>query len=349
MGEYDNILRYLARKHSKDLVVGLLPQGTEYKVLESIETQVTERERRLDQTLKILINNKEAILHVEFQAEWRTKLDWRIFEYHNLLAFACYDSEPKAPTPIRSVVILLSGPEKLGPLVREYRTSWDDQPFCGIRYEIEPLYKLTLAELEERQSLMWLSFAPLTVDVDEDKIKELLTRLEERFGSKREIAEVAAAMTVVGGLNDKYSTMSDTISNWIGEELIMETTLGQEFWEGLFRKRFEKEQKLAEERFKIAAEKRLEKEQKQAEERFKEEKVELVREVEEKVAHQIERKNLVELFSARLGVILTEEEEELLDGHLQRVGFSTIFRIGLNITGEKELREWLVTFDSSTS
>ena len=99
----------------------------------------------------------------------------------------------------------------------------------------------------------------------------------------------------------------------------METVLGQEFWEKLFRERFEKE------------------------------KVELVRQVEEKVTCEVERKNLVELFSARLGVTLTEEEEVLLGGHLQRVGFSTIFRIGLNITGEKELREWLVTFDSSTS
>ena len=205
--------------------------------------------------------------------------------------------------------------------MREYRTSWIGQPFCGIRYEIEPVYKLTLAELEERQSLMWLSFAPLTVDADEDKIKELLTRLEERFGSKREIAEVAAAMTVVGGLNDKYSTMSDTISNWIGEELIMETTLGQEFWERLFRSRFEKEQKLAKEQ-------------------FEEEK--------EQVASQIKRDNLFELFSARLGGALTEEEELLLDSHLQKEGFSTIFRAVLNITDEKKLREWLMTFDSST-
>ena len=221
-------------------------------------------------------------------------------------------------------------------LVREYRTSWIGQPFCGIRYEIEPVYKLTLAELEERQSLMWLSFAPLTVDVDEDKIKELLTRLEERFGSKREIAEVAAAMTVVGGLNDKYSTMSDTISNWIGEELIMETTLGQEFWEGLFRKRFEKEQKLAKEQF--------EEEQKLAEERFEKEKKQLARQT----ACQIERKNLFDLFSARLGGVLTEEEEVLLDGHLQKTGFNAIFRAVLNITDGKKLREWLVTFDSLT-
>ena len=206
-------------------------------------------------------------------------------------------------------------------LVREYRTSWIGQPFCGIRYEIEPVYKLTLAELEERQSLMWLSFAPLTVDVDEDKIKELLKRLEERFGSKREIAEVAAAMTVVGGLNDKYSTMSDTISNWIGEELIMETTLGQEFWEGLFRKRFEKEQKLAKER-------------------FEEEKEQLTR--------KIERKNLFDLFSARLGGALTEKEEVLLYSHLQKAGFTAISKVVLDITDEKELREWLVTFDSST-
>ena len=336
MGDYDNILRYFSSKHPKDLVGGLLPPGTEFEVLESIETQVTERERRLDQALKILLNRKEVILHVEFQSEWKTELDWRMFEYHNLLAFQRHDSDPKQPTPIRSVVVLLKGPQKLGPLVREYRTLWDSQPFCGIRYEIEPIYKQTIAELEKRQSLMWLAFAPLTVDVDEDKIKELLKRLEERFGSKREIAEVAAAMTVVGGLNDKYSTMSDTISNWIGEELIMETTLGQEFWEGLFRKRFEKEQKLAKEQF--------EEEQKLAEERFEKEKKQLARQT----ACQIERKNLFDLFSARLGGVLTEEEEVLLDGHLQKTGFNAIFRAVLNITDGKKLREWLVTFDSLT-
>ena len=335
MGEYDIALRTFARIFAAELVQGLWPPGTDFKVLDSSESQVTERERRLDKSIKVLINGEEVILHVEFQVKWETNLSWRMFEYHNLLAFERHDSDPKTPTPIRSVVILLTGPEDLGSLQKEYRTSLSSQPFCGVRYEIEPVYKLTLEELEKRESLMWLAFAPLTVDVDEAKIKELLKRLENRFGSKRDVAEIAAAMTVVGKLNNKYKTMSDSIARWIGKELIMETVLGEEFWEGLFRERFEN---TFEERF----EERFEK-------RFEKEKEELTRQVEEKVTRQIEKNNLFDLFSVRLGGSLTEEEKVLIDSHFQKAGFNTIFRAVLNITDGTELRKWLVTFDSSTS
>ena len=112
-------------------------------------------------------------------------MDHRVFEYHNLLALSEYDIHPKNPPPIKSVVILLTGPKDPGPLSREYKTSWEDEPFCGVRYNIIPVYLLSLEELEAKGSLMWLVFAPLTIDAEEDKIKGLLKRVEERVDDKQ--------------------------------------------------------------------------------------------------------------------------------------------------------------------
>ena len=185
MGKYDLLLRTFSQNFPKEFVKGFLPPNTEFTLVGWTDTQLTTKERRMDKAIKILVDDKEALLHVEFQTEPDSDMDHRVFEYHNLLALAECGIYHNKPPPIKSIVILLTGTKDPGPLSREYKTSWEGEPFCGVRYDVVPVYLMSIEELEAKQSLLWLVFAPLTIDAEEDKIKELLKRIEEHVDNKQ--------------------------------------------------------------------------------------------------------------------------------------------------------------------
>ena len=311
MGTIDITLRAIVEKSPEDLVKGILAPGTQFQVGEWIESQLTVRERRLDKALKLKIADKEHLLHVEFQVEQGSNLGFRVYEYHSMLALAVSNSHPEPPPPIKSVVILLKGPQKIGPLQRKYQTSWSEEPFCGVHYTIDPIYLLSLEELEKRQSLLWLIFAPLTVNAEVCKIKELLERLEKKFGNKEKIAELAGVMAIVGTFNYKQQDISTQIIQWIVKELIMQTDPGMQFWEEIFKDRIEQE-------IKQGVEKGL-----------------------EKGIEQGEKNSLFKLFNLRFGKPLTEKEKQLIMLKLARHGYDTLYEAILEISDKQKLRSWL--------
>jgi hypothetical protein len=149
---------------------------------------------------------------------------FRIFEYASLLALALAAETPaeQAVPRIRSTLVLLSGREKPWPAEGEYRISPDGAAFSGVRFRIDAVHQRTVAELAARGSPPWMIFAPLAVDADPDKMKEVLDRLRTET-SGRAFREIAVAMTVVADKDKRQRDLRGAIIEMLDKEIVMES------------------------------------------------------------------------------------------------------------------------------
>ena len=118
MGDTDITLRELAGKLIGDLAYGL--GASEDAKIFSAETSLPASERRADKFCFVLEALVLYILHVEIEAELKSGMGFRVFEYssrahasasHVLPAGICGDEKAGSPLPVRSVVLALSGPD----------------------------------------------------------------------------------------------------------------------------------------------------------------------------------------------------------------------------------------------
>lgn len=96
MGQYDILLRHVARRYSHDMAVGLLPTAP-IRAVRWIDTQLTALiERRADKALELDLEDHRAWLKVEFAVDPRRAVLGRMFEYTALLAVAQLAAEADA-------------------------------------------------------------------------------------------------------------------------------------------------------------------------------------------------------------------------------------------------------------
>jgi len=124
---------------------------------------------------------EKFLLHVEFQRQAQKNMPQRMAEYDMELALANAERDKKGQIvnypKIRSYVVYF-WPEQ----------GKDDPEKCSIEYVIEVryrkilLYEKTLAELKQMALWEYIAFAPILKDMDEQKLKEALTLLEQYAG-----------------------------------------------------------------------------------------------------------------------------------------------------------------------
>jgi hypothetical protein len=210
--DLDLTLRHVSRQFPEQLARALLPPDAIITAASWTDTQLTSRQRRLDRALDVTVGGERRFEHAEMQAEMEADVPFRIYEYHALFALALASETPagaKVPR-IRSTLVLLSGRDKPWPEQGEYRTSPDDEPFSGVCFRIDPVYQRTVAELAARHSPLWMIFAPLAVDADPDRMKEVLDRLRAET-SPRDFGELAAALTVVAAKDKRRRGLREVI------------------------------------------------------------------------------------------------------------------------------------------
>ena len=207
MGQYDIALRHVTERYAKDLVQGLLP-AVPVESASWAETQLTAMERRMDKALDLRSNGQRRFLHVEIVADPESSLAARMFEYASMLvislqgaAKACAEASEALP-PVKSVALLLGGRAKAWSKEGELRTGWPDpDPWTGHRFQIEPVYQRTVAELLSRPGAFWLVFAPLAVNATPELMKQVLEEMRRREPQIGERTELYGAMLVVAELN----------------------------------------------------------------------------------------------------------------------------------------------------
>lgn len=219
----DLVLRHVSRQFPEQLARALLPPGSPVTAVAWPETQITSRQRRMDRALDITSGEERHYGHVEWQLEMEADVPFRMFEYHTMFATALVGEKPTAECqpPIRSTVVLLSGPERPWPAEGQYRTSPPGAPFSGVTFAIDAVYQRTVAELEARGPL-WMIFAPLAVDADPEAMKRVLARLRAEL-PRRQMEELAVALTVMADVDKRHRGLRSVIVPLLSEEIVMES------------------------------------------------------------------------------------------------------------------------------
>jgi hypothetical protein len=222
--DVDLVLRHISRQFPEALARALVKTHDPIVVGSWIDTQVTGRQRRLDRALQVSIGGRPGLLHVEWQLTMTAEVEFRVYEYNALLSLAEGDAAHPGEErlPIQSVVVLLAGREEPWPAQGEYRTSWNDAPFSGVRFRIEPVYQSTVAELMARDSPLWLVFAPLAVDADERSLPQVIDALRART-SPRQMEELGVAMSVLADADKRKRGLRGVITSLLPEEAVMES------------------------------------------------------------------------------------------------------------------------------
>jgi hypothetical protein len=222
--DLDLTLRHVSQQFPEMLARALLPPGTTIGEVSWVETQITARQRRMDRALAVVADGEKRIEHTEWQLEMEADMALRIFEYHALSALALAASTPAGqPVPrIESQLVLLSGRSEPWPEEGEYRTSPSNAPFCGVKFRIEPVYQRTIAELEAKDSPLWMIFAPLAVDADPEQMKRVLARLRAQT-RPREFQELSVALTVIADADKRQRGLRQVILSSLNEEVVMQS------------------------------------------------------------------------------------------------------------------------------
>lgn len=145
----DLTLRHVAHRLPEALARALLPDARSLKQLVWGDTHLNARERRLDESLRLIADGVERIEHVERQMLWTRLLAFRVLEHHALLTLALHQSTPlnKPVARVRSTVVLLQGiPMRAWPSHRSFRTTPSDERFSGLCIRVEPVYQRTVQE-----------------------------------------------------------------------------------------------------------------------------------------------------------------------------------------------------------
>lgn len=252
--DVDLTLRHISRQFPEDFARAILPAGTRVTAATWLDTQITSRQRRLDRALDVMADGERRLEHAEWQLRWVPDVPFRMHEYHNLMVTALvHELAAKAPAkkprppaaagpsaeeaaadpdlertatalhvPVRSTLVLLTGREKPWPEEGSYRTSPPGAPFSGVSFRIDAVYQRTVAELTARGSPLWLIFAPLAVDADEEAMKRVVVLLRERAAG-RVFEELAAALLVMADLDRRRRGLREAILRLLDEETVMQS------------------------------------------------------------------------------------------------------------------------------
>ncbi|WP_437593049.1 hypothetical protein [Sorangium sp. So ce1000] len=232
--DVDLILRHVSRQFPGDVARALLGAAEPVEPLGWVDTQVTGRQRRLDRALSVNVGGERRLLHAEWTLAMSEEIPFRVFEYHCLTALAMADEARASkgapsppPTPIDSVVVVLSGREEAWPTYGAYRTSSLDEPFSGVQFRIEAVYQRTVAELTARKSSFWLIFAPLAADADGGKLTQVIETLRACSG-ERQFAELGAAMVALAEADARERRLADVIKSLLPREVAMQNSIYRE-------------------------------------------------------------------------------------------------------------------------
>jgi hypothetical protein len=228
--DVDLALRHVTRAHPGELADELLGPclGEARGEARWLDTQLTQRQRRLDRLLEVPRGNSRTWLHVEWQRRWDPRVPFRVFEYHALAALAAADERLPRP-PVESVV-LLSGRPQPWPAGLQYRTSPSGAPFSGTRFRMEAVYQQTTAQLLAR-GLIFALFAPLAVDADQRWLERAASLVAERARDEHDRADLGAAMVVLAEADGQRRGLGPLLLRLLDSELVMQSsiyTMGKE-------------------------------------------------------------------------------------------------------------------------
>ncbi len=155
------------------------------------------------------------LLHVKFQLAHNPEQAFQVFEVQTLMTRAFYDGRTGRAPAISSAVIMLTGPEELQAHQGQWRLSPPGTPFCGVRFQVDPIYQKTVRQLQARGSAPWLAFAPLARDVTADSLRDCLALMRQRAPRPRRMAILLNMMATLTTLDQRRRGLRGVVMDFI--------------------------------------------------------------------------------------------------------------------------------------
>lgn len=185
---FDRVLKILARNYAGSFLQLLLPDVSLQLVgtLENVELSIPEE--RVDFVHRVLWEEQEYLLHIEFQSEHRADVPERLFIYSALLT-------KQMGLPVITLVVYLTRRET--PLPDAYQVQVGDETLNRFEYPVVRLWEYA----DEIAAGRWPELAPLLVVLVREPDEGTLARereliLQERESQKR--ANLLACAVTIG-------------------------------------------------------------------------------------------------------------------------------------------------------
>ncbi len=223
--DIDLLLRHLGQRAPEQLARAFLPDASDLRVGGLAETQFAQRQRRLDRSIDLWLDNRRSLLHLEWQTRMRWTMPARIFEYQSLSILAQPKARGEAPLTIQSIVVLLAGREAPWPIEAEYRISPAGAPFSGARFRIDAVYQRSVEELVARGPMGWI-LAPLARDATPSAVKHVVKTMQ-RDAPEGSYEDLAASMSVIAEVDGRKRGFRGILQALFGEKVIMQNWIYQ--------------------------------------------------------------------------------------------------------------------------
>ncbi len=211
-GPFDNVTKRLLREKPQHFVSWLVAEGIFLRILSN---ELKSRNIFADGLFSITVNEKPALLHIEFQTRKHATMPERLLEY-NVLA-----SSENGWLPVYTYVVYLRKDGKVpeSPLIRRLPSGEESHRFY---FHVIEVAKISAKQLLQRGLLGLLPLLPLTDGGTEPEVmQEMVTTLTVA----REVELLALAYTL-GGLvpgNEAYDA-------WFKRSFAMLEDILEESW-----------------------------------------------------------------------------------------------------------------------
>jgi predicted transposase YdaD len=219
VGEWDDTLKRLFMAEPQDMVSWLIPGAIyvervslEIKLTPELQARMEMRTRNIDILYKVIINGKEALLHIEFQKTVRSNMAKRVWEY-NVMASLMYE------IPVYSVVIYLTatGNVPASPL------EWGLDEFEKIHIFRFRNIKLAEIDLEEFIRTGLLGVLPMCILTRDGRAHEKAAELFTRLKDRRDLLTLALTLASM-----VYTTNEDL--DWLRKQVEMMEDMITDTW-----------------------------------------------------------------------------------------------------------------------
>lgn len=215
INDTDLTLRHISRLLPQQMLRGMLAARPGDRFEEWVDTQLAQRQRRLDRALIVSDGASQRALHIEWQRSLRAGIGRRMFSYNAMLVDAL-DARPRLP--VVSTVVLLSGREAPHPRVRALRLS----ELHTFRYYLDAVYQRSVEELSARGTL-WLAFAPLARDATPDRLRGVVRAMRRRTQDSSEFSDLAGTLLVLADADGRRRGLRRAILPSLPSEVVMQS------------------------------------------------------------------------------------------------------------------------------
>jgi len=209
--QVDQILKAMAEYHADEFIRLAFPNAV-FKVLATkLEKEVIFKTRIVDTVIKVLVDNKEHLVHFEFQTKYDPKIAERIFIYAAVLT-------AKYKIAVTSILFQIKAPPESAKIINSYDVNLFGVVTNSFRFHCVKLWEYYDEILSGNKQ--YLGFVPLVLELSSRPNEELLIRQRQLIQQEENLKRRAELAGLCMAIASRYFDF-EYIKNIFKEDLPM--------------------------------------------------------------------------------------------------------------------------------